>query len=66
MTNHKLYVARRENKVTQRVVAKKLGMHYNTYCKKESGKLDFSLKEAKLLAKLFDTTLDELFGEETA
>lgn len=61
--HYNLYVARRERSVTQRTVAKKLGIHYNTYCKKESGKLDFSLREAIMLSKYFNQSLDELFAE---
>lgn len=59
----RLYVARRENRMKQKEVAEKIGMHKQTYHLKECGKRDFSLTEARLLSKLFDRSLDELFGE---
>lgn len=59
-----LYVKRRENKLTHKQIAKKIGMHPNTYALKESQDSDFTLHEAQKLAKLFNCTLDELFEEE--
>lgn len=61
--NHNLYIARRENNLYQKEVARKIGMHPQTYHLKESGKKDFTLSEAKRLSKLFDRSLDELFGD---
>ena len=63
MLHHRLYVIRRENRLNQKDMAKVLGVHPVTYHKKESGKNDFELKEAKILAKYFDVTLDDLFGD---
>lgn len=60
--NHKLYVVRKENKLYQKDVAKKLNMHPQTYHLKETGKKDFTIREGKMLAKLFNCTLDDLFG----
>ncbi|WP_346207654.1 helix-turn-helix domain-containing protein [Caldifermentibacillus hisashii] len=57
----KLYVARRERNLYQKDVAKKLGIHLQTYHEKESGKRDFTLREARMLAKIFDCTLNDLF-----
>lgn len=62
MMYNNLFIQRRENRLTQEQVAKAIGMTKQTYCSKESGKRDFTLKEAKLLAKLFKKTLDDLFG----
>lgn len=62
--NYQLYVARRENKMKQKDVAKKIGMHPQTYHLKETGKREFTIAEGKLLSKLFNRTLDELFGQE--
>lgn len=58
----KLYIARRENKLKQSDVAKKIGIHRQTYYLKESGKSPFTIDEGLRLAKLFDCTLDDLFG----
>lgn len=55
-----LYIARRENRMTQEVVSKVINISKQTYYLKESGKRDFTLTEAKLLAKHFKTTVDDL------
>lgn len=59
--HHKLYVARRERNAYQKDIAKKLGIHPQTYHEKESGKSEFTLSEAKRLAEIFDCTLNDLF-----
>lgn len=56
-----LYVARKERRLKQSDVARKLNIHSVTYSRKERGELDFSLSEAFTLARMFDTTVDELF-----
>lgn len=63
MRHYKLYTIRREKGILQRDVAKFLGIHQQTYHQKENGKRDFTLKEVRLLAKYFDCTLDDLFGD---
>ncbi|PER91619.1 transcriptional regulator [Bacillus anthracis] len=47
--------------MTQEEVGKMVNMHQQTYYLKESGKREFTLKEAQKLAKYFKTTVDELF-----
>ena len=47
--------------MTQEALGKLVNMHQQTYYLKESGKRDFTLKEAQKLAKYFKTTVDELF-----
>lgn len=59
--HHKLYIARRERKMHQKDVAKRLRINPQTYHLKGSGKSDFTLKEAKKLAEIFDCTLNDLF-----
>ncbi len=56
-----LYVARKENRLKQKDLAKELGIHSVTYSRKETGEKEFTLTEALKLADLFDTTVDELF-----
>ncbi|PGC90575.1 helix-turn-helix transcriptional regulator [Bacillus toyonensis] len=58
-----LLIARREQRMTQEDVGKLVNMHQQTYYLKESGKRDFTLKEAQKLAKYFKTTVDELFAQ---
>ena len=60
----KLYVARKENRLYQKDVAKKIGIHPQTYHEKESGKVDFTLREAVMLTKVFGCTLNDLFQAE--
>ncbi|MGA5662763.1 helix-turn-helix transcriptional regulator [Bacillus bombysepticus] len=56
-----LFIARRENRMTQETAGKLINITKQTYHLKESGKRDFTLTEAKLLAKHFKTTVDDLF-----
>ena len=62
--NHNLYIARRENKLYQKEVAKKIGMHEQTYARKERGELDFTIREGLMLAEIFSCSLNDLFGRE--
>lgn len=65
--HHRLYVVRREHRLYQKDVAKKLRIDPQTYHLKESGKSEFSLSEAIRLTEIFECTLDDLFGNsETA
>lgn len=59
----KLLIARKERKLTQSQVAEKIGMHKQSYYKKENKVVEFTITEALLLSKFFDKSLDELFGE---
>lgn len=54
---------RRINDYTQEFVASKLGVTQTIYSQKENGKVKFSLNEALKLAKLYNTTVEELFNE---
>ena len=60
--NRQVYIKRRESKLRQEDVAKILGINKQTYYLKERGKSVFTIPEAKLLAKLYGCTLDDLFG----
>lgn len=64
MTNMQLYVARRENKLKQSDLAKKLRISKQTYYRKENGISEFTQREMIMLAKIFKCTLNELFWEE--
>ena len=61
--HYKLFIKRKEANLKQTEVAKALNITNVTYSLKENGKYDFTLAEAKDLAKYFNTTLDELFGD---
>ncbi|WP_217588789.1 helix-turn-helix transcriptional regulator [Lentibacillus saliphilus] len=64
--NSQLYITRREHRMKQREVAEKLRMHPQSYHLKESGKREFTISEGKRLARIFNTSLDQLFGEDKA
>lgn len=63
--HYKLYVARKENRLKQVDIAKKLDIHSVTYSRKETGEKEFTLTEALKLAEIFETTVDDLFGSES-
>ncbi len=55
---------RKFNNLTQSQVAEKLGICPMSYCRKENGKQDFTLKEAKKISDLFGLTIEEIFFTE--
>lgn len=61
MTNYKLTIKRKENKLKQTELAKKIGIHKQSYHLKESGKSDFTLTECRMIAQVLDCTLNDLF-----
>ena len=60
--NHQLYIKRRENKLRQEDVAKKIGISKQSYYLKETGKREFTISEARRLSLIFNCTLNDLFG----
>lgn len=56
-----LFIARREIRMTQEAAGKVINVTKQSYHLKECGKRDFTLTEAKTLAKHFKTTIDNLF-----
>ena len=46
--------------VTQEVVAEKLGVEKTTYCRKEKGKIAFSLQDVKILKEFYNLTPEEV------
>ncbi len=60
--NPGVYIKRRENKLRQADVAEKLLISKQSYYLKETGKRDFTITEAKRLARIYGCTLDELFN----
>ena len=47
---------------TQTEIANLLGMKQNTYSDKERGKIQFNVKEIKLIKELLNVTYDELLS----
>jgi putative transcriptional regulator len=62
--HHQLFIIRRENRLSQKAMAAVLRINSQTYHLKESGKTDFTLKEAIKLANHFNRSLDSLFGKQ--
>lgn len=58
-------IARKESGKSQDEVAKALRIARPTYSKKETGKYEFTLKEAIRLSDYFNKSLDELFKEDS-
>lgn len=58
---YKLLIRRREKGMLQREVAELLGIHPQSYYLKENGKRDFTITEARLLARIFECELSDLF-----
>lgn len=58
---NRLRLMREQRNIKQEKIAGILGISLGNYNKKESGKIRFSLNEAKLIADFFDTTIEEIF-----
>lgn len=59
--NYQVYIKRKEHRLRQADIAKKLGISTQSYYLKETGKRDFTMTEAKRMALIYGCTLDELF-----
>lgn len=59
--HRKLKALRQLNGLTQEDTAKLLGLSLHTYNNKENNRTKFSLDEAKKIADLFKTTVDDIF-----
>lgn len=61
MIKNKLKSLRAEYNFNQQDMAKYLGIERTTYHYKETGKGQFTIKEALEMADLFNTTIDKIF-----
>lgn len=59
-----LKILRAIKEVKQEDVANMLNITLATYCKKENGKSNFTIKEAKKLADFFNCTIEDIFFAE--
>lgn len=59
--NNKLAAYRKLCNLSQKEAAELLNMSNTSYSLKESGKGEFKLSEAKILADYFGTTVDDIF-----
>lgn len=58
-----LYIARKKRKESATQLAKALNITRQAYAKKEQGLTQFTLQEARHIAKRYDTSIDYLFKE---
>lgn len=63
--HYTLWIQRMEKNMTQKDVAKVLGISPGRYMLKESKRASFTLEECQKLAKLFNMTIDDLFNSES-
>lgn len=59
---HRLLELRKEAKISQRNLAKELGLYTTTYVRYETGQHELPLNIAILLADFYDVSLDYLAG----
>lgn len=62
--NHQVYIKRKEHRLRQSDVAKKIGMSTQSYRLKETGQREFTVSEARRMALLYNCKLDDLFSVE--
>lgn len=60
--NYQVLVARKERRLKQSDVAKILMIDVQSYRSRELGRIEFTIREAKRLAKFYGMTLDDLFN----
>lgn len=61
MIKQKLVNKRKERGLSQEDMAFKLGMEQSQYCRRENGKTRISKKEWNSMAKILETTLEEIY-----
>lgn len=61
MINKKIKMYRLAKDINQEDLANLLNITLTTYNKKETGKAEFTLSQAKKIADFFNTTIDDLF-----
>lgn len=63
--HEKVKLLREEKKLSQDYVAHELGLNQSQYSRRENGQISFIAEEISPLAALLETTIAELYGEET-
>ena len=61
MIKQKLISKRKEKGLSQEEMAFRLGIEQSQYCRRESGKTKISKKEWEAMAKVLDTSLEEIY-----
>ncbi len=55
---------RLEKKLSQSYIAHELGLEQSQYCRREKGEINFSPEEIKKIARILETNISVLFGED--
>ncbi|WP_310557184.1 helix-turn-helix transcriptional regulator [Flavobacterium sp.] len=63
--HEKVKTLREERKISQGFLAHELGLDQSQYSRREKGEIQFVPEEIVKLSKLLETTISNLFGEET-
>lgn len=63
--HEKVKLLRDDKKLSQDFLAHELGLDQSQYSRREKGEIQFVPEEIKKLSKLLETTISNLFGEET-
>lgn len=63
--HEKVKTLREERKLSQDFLAHELGLDQSQYSRREKGEIQFVPDELKKISKLLETTISNLFGEET-
>lgn len=63
--HEKVKQLREDKKLSQDYIAHELGLNQSQYSRRENGQIQFIAEEIKQLAALLETSIAELYGEET-
>jgi transcriptional regulator with XRE-family HTH domain len=63
--HEKIRIIREDKKLSQGFLAHELGLDQSQYSRREKGEIQFVPDEIVKLSKLLETTISNLFGEET-
>lgn len=61
--NYELKALRAKYNIRQEILADLLNITTSTYNRKENGNSSFTVEEAQIIASLFNTTMDRVFGK---
>lgn len=62
-SNYELKALRAKYNIRQEILADLLNITTSTYNRKENGNSSFTVEEAQIIASLFNTTMDRVFGK---
>lgn len=63
--HEKIRDIRESKKISQSAIAHELGLEQSQYSRREKGEIQFVPEEIAILSKVLETSISNLFGEET-